>query len=287
MNIGQLECPLKEALAEALSLTLEEEALSSSWYEVTPEYWVFQVLFKAGQETLIRQKIAGFFEDKGVPLPRLTKTTVEEKNWVASVYRDFPPLTIGQFYIYGAHIQAHPPENLIPLQIEAATAFGSGQHESTEGCLKALSLLAKDQSFIRPLDMGCGSGILAIGMAALWKVPVLACDNDLEAVKVTQENAQKNGVHPWLQAEVSEGFAELRGKTFDLITANILAGPLCQMVEDVNQALMPGGVVILAGLLNRQAEEVITTYERVGLHLVHQLLVGEWSTLMLRKDNHG
>lgn len=283
MNLGQLEYPIDKTLAEDLSLSLEEEALSTSWYEAKPEDWIFQVLFEKDQELLIREKITHFFSEKRISLPTMTGHSVENKDWVTAVYRDFPPLTIGRFYVYGSHILEAPPTDLIPLHIEAATAFGSGQHESTEGCLKALSLLEPEQHFAYPLDMGCGSGILAIGMACLWKVPVMACDNDPEAVRVTIENGKKNGVDHLIHGEVSEGFAALQGKTFDIITANILAGPLCQMSEDAEHALRPNGFIVLSGLLNRQAEDVIDAYRSVGIRLVNQIFVGEWSTLIMRK----
>lgn len=285
MNLGQLECPIDKTLAECLSLSLDEEALSSSWYEAKPEHWIFQVLFKEDQESLIREKLTHFFAEKKLALPKMTGSTLGNKDWVASVYRDFPPLTIGRFYIYGSHIQETPPPNLLPLHIEAATAFGSGQHESTEGCLKALSFLEAEQ-VTHPLDMGCGSGILALGMAFLWKVPVIACDNDPEAVRVTLENGDKNGLKHLIHGEVSEGFTALQGKTFDIITANILAGPLCQMAEDAERVLVPGGFIVLSGLLNRQAEDVINAYRSVGIRLINQIFVGEWSTLIMRKEHH-
>lgn len=284
MNLGQLECPLEAALADELAHSLEELVVSSSWYEVKPESWIFQTLFKEGKETLLREKIIVFFTDKGLPIPEIKESILPDEDWMAAVYRDFPPLTIGQFYIYGSHIEDALPTDLIPLQIDAATAFGSGQHESTEGCLKALSLLANQQSFAHPLDMGCGSGILALAMALLWKVPVLACDNDPEAVRVTLENGRKNAVENLIQAEVSEGFAALTGKTFDIITANILAGPLCQMAEDAAHALLPGGIIVLSGLLNRQAEDVIDAYRSVGIRLINQIFIGDWTTLIMGKE---
>src|SRR3990167_5872406 len=123
MNLGQLECPIDKTLADDLSLSLEEVAYSSSWYEVKPEKWIFQVLFKKDQESVIREKITNFFAEKSLSLPKITGSTLADKDWVASVYRDFPPLIIGRFYIYGSHIQEAPPANLIPLHIEAATAF--------------------------------------------------------------------------------------------------------------------------------------------------------------------
>jgi ribosomal protein L11 methyltransferase len=287
MTLGQLECPFDISLADDLSHSLEEESISVSWYEAHPECWILSVLYKEEQKAILRDKITTFFQGKNVPLPKISESILADKDWVTAVYKDFPPLTIGKFYIYGSHIQDALPTNLIPLHIEAATAFGSGQHESTEGCLRALTFLKEQFTFNHPLDMGCGSGILAISMAALWNVLVVACDNDPEAVRVTLENGKKNGVAHLIQGEVSEGFAALHDQTFDIITANILAGPLCEMAEDVQQTLEPGGFVILSGLLNWQAEDVLNTYKNATLQLFHQVVIGEWTTLIMQKDNHG
>ena len=135
--------------------------------------------------------------------------------------------------------------------------------------------------------MGCGSGILTLAMASLWKVSVVACDNDPEAVKVTLENARINHLEAYIDSFVSDGFSNLKMKSFDIITANILAGPLCQMAGDAVKVLFPGGFIVLAGLLNRQAEDVIDAYRSQGTKLVDQLFIGDWSTLILRKNSHG
>lgn len=283
MTLTQIECPLDESIAEEFSFFLEDAALSVTWYEDTSDQWILQAVCDPSSEASLQQKMAQFFIEKDLPLPDIISHPLPQEDWVAAVYRDSPPLTIGRFYIYGSHIEKDPPASFIPLCVDAATAFGSGQHESTEGCLKALTLLAEHQSFKYPLDMGCGSGILALAMASLWKVPVLGCDNDPECVRVTLENARLNHLDSYVSAQLSEGFTSLKGKTFDIITANILAGPLCQMAGDVSKALSPGGYIVLAGLLNRQAEDVIDAYRSAGIKLVDQLFIGDWSTLMMRK----
>ncbi len=287
MSLVQLDCPLDEPFGDSLSTLLEEDALSISWVEKEPENWGLEVIAEASAESLIRNQIAAFLKEKNKPVPEITSHTLASKDWVQAVYQDFPPLTLGRFYIYGSHIQKDLPPDLIPLHIDAATAFGSGHHESTEGCLKALSLLSTQGPFYAPLDMGCGSGILALAMAHLWKRPVFACDNDPESVRVTLENARLNHLDTLITAQVSDGFSSLKHKFFDIITANILAGPLCHMAHDVSTALKPDGVIVLAGLLNRQAEDVIDAYRSAGLKLVDQFFVKEWSTLIMRKTDHG
>jgi ribosomal protein L11 methyltransferase len=165
--------------------------------------------------------------------------------------------------------------------VDAATAFGSGHHESTFGCLTALSALQSTHTFKNALDMGCGSGILALGIASLWDCPVVAIDNDSEAVRVTLENAKlncKENIH----AFTNNGFEGGVG-TFDLIAANILAGPLIQMAPDLENALNQNGFVVLAGLLATQADDVIKAYGDVGITLVEKIQVGVWNTLVLEK----
>lgn len=287
MNLEKLECPLAAHLAEELSFLLEDQALAISWYEKDSQEWIFQAICKANQERSLRTKMTAFFKEKDLSLPKIITSPLPQEDWVTAVHRDFPPLTIGQFYIHGSHHQEVPPADLIPLCINAATAFGSGQHESTEGCLKALSLLAEQKTFKFPLDMGCGSGILALAMAQLWKAPVLACDCDPEAIRVTGENARINHLEERVNTCISEGFSALQGKTFDIITANILAEPLRQMASDAVHTLLPGGIIVLAGLLTQQAEDVMEAYQNVGTKLMTQLFIGDWSTLIMRKESHG
>lgn len=283
VSLTQLECSLPKALGEALFNFLEEDALSVSLNEETLEQWQLLIIINPLAETPIRQKITSFLQDHLRSIPPITTRVLAPTDWVKAVHQDLHPLTIGRFYVYGSHAQENPPADLLPLQIDAATAFGSGHHESTEGCLKALSLLAKQSSFQKPLDMGCGSGVLAMAMARLWKVLVLACDNDPEAVRVTTENAHLNHLDTLIKAQVSDGFTGLPMRNFDIITANILAGPLCHMAQEALDVLTPGGAIVLAGLLNRQAEDVIDAYRSAGAKLVEQLFIGEWSTLIMRK----
>jgi ribosomal protein L11 methyltransferase len=287
VTLRQLDCPLKGSLGEDLASLIEEEAISVSWYEKEPQHWALQVICEPSFEASLKDKIKTFFKEKALLLPNITSKPLPQKDWVSAVYQDFPPLTIGQFYIYGSHIQEVPPTGLLPLCIDAATAFGSGRHDSTKGCLKALSKLAEQKTFHCPLDMGCGSGILALAMARLWTVPVVACDNDPEAVRVTNENARINHVSALIEAQVSEGFAALQNRTFDIITANILARPLRQMAKEASQVLAAGGYMVLAGLLNHQAQDIIDTYESVGIKLVTPLCVNDWSTLIMQKETCG
>jgi ribosomal protein L11 methyltransferase len=212
---------------------------------------------------------------------------VPPKNWVAETQRLLAPLRIGRFFIHGAHFEGRPPRGAIPLQVDASIAFGTGRHETTRGCLLALDRLARGGRRIkRPLDLGCGSGILALAIARLWEAPVLAVDTDLNSVAVARENLRINGAADRVRVIKSHGFgagAVRRSRSFDLIVANILAGPLCRLARGFGRHLAPGGVAILSGLMNDQEPQVIAAQERHGLRLQRRWRSDDWSVLEFRR----
>ena len=229
---------------------------------------------------------------EGLPEPALVVARVPEKDWLTENVASFPPLTAGRFYIYGDHVTAAPPSGTIPLRINAATAFGSGEHASTYGCLLALDGLGRRRVVQRAvaahgaLDMGCGSGILALAMAKLWARGVLAADVDPEAVRVTRVNAARNGVAAAIRALVSEGTGDAtvgRNGPYAVITANILARPLRAMSATLARLLVPGGYLILAGLLQKQEALVTTAYRAQGLRLVRRIVRRPWSILVFQR----
>ena len=218
---------------------------------------------------------------QNMPCPKLTAEKIKPVNWVAESQRGFPPMTIGGFYVHGTHVTEDMPPDLIGIEINAATAFGTGEHATTKGCLMALDQL-KNHTFDKPLDLGCGTGILAIAMAKLWGKTVIAADNDPEAVTVTGDNAALNHVQDLVIPTLSEGFADLNGP-FDIITANILAKPLCDMAADMATNIKPGGYLILSGILDTQAENVLTAYKDNDFVLEYQENLEEWVVLTFRK----
>ncbi len=218
--------------------------------------------------------------------PRLSIEAIPPTDWLAATYEAFPAIRVGRFHIRGSHDPAPAPSGTIGLCIDAATAFGTGQHETTAGCLMALERLAKRQSVRRVLDMGCGSGILAFAAARLWRAPVLALDVDPEAVRVARANVRINRVGRWVRAVAGNGYRDRRvaaGGPYDLIVANILAGPLAEMAKDLADNLAPGGTAVLAGLLTSQQAQVLAAHRMQGLELVARLPVGDWPTLVLRR----
>ncbi len=286
-DLWQMEFPVDPQHAPAFSEFLDDYAVSTMWYEKEKDSWQFEAIFQEiPNEVELEKRFRPVCEVFGIDIPAVTINKLPNLDWVAANYKAFPPLKIARFYIYGSHIENPHPESRIPLQIDAATAFGSGEHETTEGCLWALDQLSETNEFKKPLDMGCGSGVLALAMATILKVPVVAVDNDPEAVRVTASNAIVNNLAGLIKPLHSEGFGDSQVSAqgpYDLIMSNILAGPLCEMSPHMCEVLQSEGFIILSGLLNTQAEKVISTYRLNGCALVDQIIFGDWSTLVMRK----
>jgi ribosomal protein L11 methyltransferase len=207
-------------------------------------------------------------------------------DWIRLSQEGLPPVRAGRFFVYGAHDAGTVPHGVIPIKIEAGLAFGTGHHETTALCLRVLSDLSKKRRFDNVLDLGCGTGLLAIGAAKLWRKPVLASDIDVVAVEVTRENARANGTAPLIRAFTADGLTHPALATqapYDLIIANILAGPLTKLAPDIARSLAPGGVAILSGLLKWQENLVASFYRPHGLHLRNALREGLWTALTLEK----
>ena len=210
-----------------------------------------------------------------------------ETDWVAHVRRELHPVEAGRFFVYGSHDADAVPEGRVPLLIEAAMAFGTGHHGTTQGCLEALERLIIEGAVKKNVvDIGCGTAVLALAAAKIWPETVLASDIDQVAVDVAEANVLANDAAGRVRCLEAAGFdhPELQGAApFDLIFANILKGPLIELAPDVARHTAGGGHVILSGLLNEQAEDVIAAYAVVGLSLEDRSEIGDWTTLTLSK----
>lgn len=221
----------------------------------------------------------------GIETPLAEFGRISGRDWLAENLQSFPPILVGRFFIHGSHWQGKPPRHSVPLMVDAATAFGSGEHPTTQGCMLALDRLARRRRFCRPLDMGCGSGILAMAMARLWPHPVVAADIDPEAVRVTRFNAERNALARRITAVGGDGYRQRvvnRRKPYDIIVANILARPLRRMAPQLKAHLAPGGVAVLSGLLQRQERLVLSAHRSQGLSLAARFVINGWTTLVLR-----
>jgi ribosomal protein L11 methyltransferase len=210
-----------------------------------------------------------------------------DTDWVAKVRRELAPVEAGRFFVYGSHDADRVPEGRIALLIEAAMAFGTGHHGTTLGCLRALDRLLDEGFEARnAVDIGCGTAVLAMAAARVWPGQVLASDIDAVAVEVAEANLRANDMEGRVHCLEAAGFAhpELEAAApFDLIFANILKGPLLELAPDMARAAAGEGYVILSGLLNEQAPEVIAGYEEAGFDLRHHEEIGDWSTLTLQR----
>jgi len=207
-------------------------------------------------------------------------------DWVEKVQKDFPPFALGRFYVYGSHAKDTVPKNHHALLIDAVSAFGTGEHATTAGCLLALEEVKKKRPHVRhALDVGCGTAILGIGAAQMWKAArIAACDNDPKAVEVSRVNFKANHMSARAKAWVSDGYRNQQMRKLGkqpVIVANILARPLMRMARAAAQQLAPGGVLILSGLLNEQEPMVLAAHRMQGLYLAKRLRRGKWSILVL------
>jgi ribosomal protein L11 methyltransferase len=210
---------------------------------------------------------------------------IEDRDWVAQVRRELSPVRAGRFVVHGGHDAERIPPNAIGLRIEAAMAFGTGHHATTQGCLMLLERIARRGLVARRVaDIGCGTGVLAMGAVRLWHGRAVASDIDAVAVMTARENARANAVTPPILTVEAPGFraeAIRMRAPYDLIFANILAGPLKRLAPDIARHLSPGGVAILSGLLDAQAAGVEAVFAGHGLRRAARLSRDGWTSLAL------
>jgi len=277
------------ALAAAALLDALTGAVSAFETPEDPAEWRVEAypagkLLDPGLEVRLALAAAG----AGGALLDVAEEHLPERDWLAENRNAFPPLRLAGFWIRGSHVTARAPAGMVEIEIDAASAFGTGEHASTAGCLRALDWLAKRGRPGRPLDIGTGSGILAIAAAKLLHRKVLASDIDREAVRVARHHVRRNGLAGEVRVIEAPGYGSrsVGRSRYDLVFANILARPLGAMAPDLARALMPGGRAILSGLLRRQEAMVVRPHRAQGLTLERRFVTGEWSTLVLRSGRN-
>lgn len=212
--------------------------------------------------------------------------TVEAKDWVKATLEGLVPVHAGRFVVHGRHDRENVPPNKLGIEIEAALAFGTGHHGTTRGCLLLLDQVLQSRMPRRVLDLGSGTGVLAIAAAKALHRRILASDIDPVSAAVARENARLNGVGNWVETICATGFADPHFKArapFDLVLANILANPLRQLATPMAAHLAPLAMVILSGLLPHQATGVVAAYRARGLVLLWRLQIEGWSSLLMQR----
>jgi len=272
--------------ADQFAVALEPLCDSVAWTarEGQPKAQITGFAEGPPDEGLVAKAVASVAAETGALQPEVEFSRIPVQNWVVENIKQFPPITVGRYFIHGSGFEEPLPYSKLSLCVPAGAAFGTGDHGSTKGCLMAL-----DQMEGRPvqaaLDMGCGSGVLALAVAKRWKCRVGASDIDEAAGRTTRANVFENGLRRYVDTYVGPGYRNrpFKNRQYDLVVSNILARPLMLLSRDLSRHVAPGGTVILAGLLFTQEAQVISAHRRHGLHLEKRIRIDDWSTLVFRR----
>jgi ribosomal protein L11 methyltransferase len=214
--------------------------------------------------------------------------SIPEADWLSVTAMQAQPVRVGRFLVHGGSAANGVPPGLLSIQVEAGLAFGSGEHATTQACLEALDRLA-GRRFRSVLDLGCGSGVLAMGAARISTATVVAVDNDPVAVRVAAQNIVINGLAGRIRVGLSEGWNSSlvrRRAPYDLVLANILADPLCEMAGVLARNLSRGGMAVLSGFIVRDADRVADAHRRHGLRVRLRIERQPWCALVLEMPAH-
>lgn len=272
-----------EALAERLEHHLWPEPLSISLFEANgTDHWDLEALFEA---VPTREALGEALAGTGFGPDALVAGGLKDQDWVRQSLEGLKPIRAGRFVVHGTHDREHLPAGAIPLLIDAGLAFGTGHHETTRGCLLALEEALRGRRPERVLDVGTGTGVLAIAAAKVLKRVIVATDNDPVAIAVARENARLNAVAPLVRTAVADGTRSAvasRLGPYDLVFANILARPLKRLSGEIASRLARSGTLVLSGILARQAAGVQAAYAARGLTPVRRIQLGDWTTLVMK-----
>ena len=282
-TLARLACD--EATARRVADRLADSFAAAAAAFEGPDGWSVEAHFAgAPDEAAVRACVAAAAgEDAGAALGF---ETLAATDWIAESLRGLKPVLAGRFTVHGAHDRAAVAPNRLGIEIEAALAFGTGHHGTTRGCLLALDRIVKAHQPRRALDIGTGTGVLAIAAAKALRRPVLASDIDKEAVAIARANARLNGAAPWVTCLHAAGLTDRRihaRAPFGLVFANILLPPLKRLAGPLARLMAPNARVILSGLLATQENAALAAYRAHGLRLVRRIPLDEWVTLVLAK----
>jgi ribosomal protein L11 methyltransferase len=280
ITIADLDLEAAQALAEVIDADIRIDARATTINETSeqPSRWQLVAYFDSAAEATAAQAAL-------VP-QTVVIAALPRQNWVRQSLEELSPVSAGRFFLHGSHDRKHRRAGGISIEIDAGTAFGTGHHGTTEGCLRALDRIVKARRPRHILDVGCGTGVLAMAAAKAAGTKVLASDIDPEAVRVTRHNAKANGLGSSIKAIVATGLKHsciAAGAPYDLIFANILARPLVALAQDLSFILTPHGALILSGLNPDQCRWILAAYRNRGLVPVNRIICGNWATLVLTR----
>jgi ribosomal protein L11 methyltransferase len=271
-------------VVDALTEIFFEDQAAFAAFERPDGRWDVTVHFADAPDQALVRELVGNAAGEEIA-KAISFDTVEAKDWVRASLADLVPVPAGRFVVHGQHDRERVPANKLAIEIEAALAFGTGHHGTTRGCLLLLDHVLKACRPRRVLDLGTGTGVLAIATAKALHIGVLASDIDPPSVQVARENARLNQTGQLIEMIRATGFSApqfARRRPFDLVLANILANPLRQLATPMARHLAPSALVILSGLLTHQAPSVVAAYRARGLVPLKHLRIEGWSSLLLR-----
>jgi ribosomal protein L11 methyltransferase len=262
----------------------EDFAIGTTEVDEKRDLWEASVYTMADEEDDVRLRMTEGLSH-AYPDATIQKEVIPDVDWIARSLEGLKPVRAGRFLVHGSHDRGKVRENDIAIEIDAGQAFGTGHHGTTAGCLEMIDAVARSRPIRRALDLGTGSGVLALGLRKIRNIPILATDIDPIAVEVAKENVRRNGIASGIRLATAPGFhspAFGEEGPFDLIIANILARPLMKMAPQLAANLAPGGSVILSGILAEQRWKVLAAYNGVRLRHVHTIWRNGWVTIHLR-----
>lgn len=274
-----------EAILALMSDAFEDEGYAIATMEIDEkrDIWEASLYLMADEEEEMRERFAALLAPV-FPEARIEREDIPDVDWIARSLEGLQPVRAGRFVVHGSHDRGTARSGEIAIEIDAGQAFGTGHHGTTAGCLEVIEHVMRRGRIRSALDLGTGSGVLAIAARKLAPIPVLATDIDPVATKVARENVRKNGIAAGMTLETATGFhhtAFRRHGPFDLIIANILARPLMRMAPQLAAHLAPGGHVVLSGILANQRWKVIAAYSGAGLRHVRTIWRNGWVTIHL------
>lgn len=274
-----------ERIAEMLELAFENEDAPIALFEDEDAgNWVIDLFQEGDDAPALKTRLEDLLGADGFGAPIVCEV-LDEIDWVTASLEGLAAIRAGRFVVHGLHARDAVGPTDIGIRVEASRAFGTGHHGTTLGCLELIDWVCARYKLTNTLDVGTGTGVLAMAIAHAAKAPVLATDIDPISVAVTRENVQLNHLVPWIgvaEADGVKGAPQWRAP-YDLIVANILAGPLIALAADTTRLLAPGGALILSGLMQHQERAVLARYRACGMILIRRVHHGEWSALLLRK----